>query len=127
MFKFSTISILSASVSFVLFVLLLVFPQPIYSLFNVEGNASAYFFTRRAALLFLGLAIIAFLSRNALHSTSRQAICLGIGMTMLTLCLLGAIEYFRGFVGVGIFAAMAGELVIAIGYLYTYFTHRNKV
>lgn len=126
MFKFSTLSIISASVAFALFIFLLAFPMPIYRLFGVEDNASAYFFTRRAAFLFLGFALIAFFSRNAEHSQSRQAICLGIGSSMLTLCLLGAVEYFRGFAGTGVFVAMIGELGLAIGYFYTYLMHRNQ-
>jgi len=45
---------------------------------------------------------------------------------MLTMCTLGGVEYFRGFAGVGIVPAMVAELVIAIGYLYTYFVNSAR-
>ena len=126
MFKFSTLSGVTALVALILFTILLVAPQLIFLLFAVEGNDAAYFISRRAAMLFLGIALIAYTSRNAVHSTSRQAICLGLGSAMLALFVLGAFELFRGFVGVGILPALVTELAIGSSYLAIWFSNRHK-
>ena len=85
-------------------------------LFEVEGNASAYFLARRAAMLFLGYAVMAYTVRNAERSHARQAIILGIGTAMLSLFILGGVELVRGFAGFGILLAMVAELLLAVAY-----------
>ncbi len=47
-------------------------------------------------MLFLGLAVVAWFSRETSHSEARQAICIGFALQMLA---LGVFEFARGFVG----------------------------
>ena len=105
-------SVLCAS----LFLCLLLYPELIYWLFQVQASDSSSFMLRRAAMLFLGFAVIAWLSRSATHSESRQAICLGIAVTMFTLAILGTVEYFRGAAGAGIMIAVGGEIAVSGAY-----------
>lgn len=127
MVKFSTLSILASIISFLLFLTLFLVPQLIFMLFEIEGNASAYFLSRRAAMLFLGYAIMTFVARNAEHSIARQAISLGFGSAMLSLMILGVFELVRGFVGFGILFAMGAELLLATAYFSIWFSNRSKV
>ncbi len=85
-------------------------------LFEIDGNESAYFISRRAAMLFLGFAVISYFSRNAQNTDTRQSILLGLALSMFGLAILGAFEFARGFAGVGIFLAVGTELFLAVSY-----------
>ncbi len=64
-------------------------------------------------MLFLGIAVFSWLGRNALHSESRQAICIGMSISMLALAILGTFEFIRNFAGTGIFLAVITEVALA--------------
>jgi hypothetical protein len=116
MVDFRTLNIISSGISIALFFFLLIYPEPIFYLFNVAGSDSAYFISRRAAMLFLGFAVICWLSRNAQPSATRQAISLGIALSMSGLSILGIFEFIRGYAGGGIFLAASTELFLAVSY-----------
>lgn len=67
-------------------------------------------------MFFVGYAAIAFLSKNAPASTSRQAISFGIGTSMLGFVLLGLFELLRGYAGPGILLPMIIEVFLAHSY-----------
>lgn len=116
MVDFRSLNKITSGISIALFFFLLFFPEPIFYLFNVAGNDSAYFISRRAAMLFLGFGVISWLSRNAQPSATRQAISLGIAMSMFGLTILGILEFLRGYAGGGIFMAASAELFLAVSY-----------
>lgn len=116
MVDFRTLNKITSGISTALFLFLLIFPEPIFYLFNVAGNDSAYFISRRAAMLFLGFGAISWLSRNAPPSVARQAISLGIALSMSGLAILGIFEFLRGYAGGGIFLAVSAELFLAVSY-----------
>lgn len=116
MLSFKTLGLITCGLSIVLAILLLFFPAVIFMLFGITGNEAAYFISRRAAMLFIGYAVIACLSRNAQPSEGRQAITLGIACSMSGLAILGLFEFVRGFVGSGIFLAVSAELFLAVSY-----------
>jgi hypothetical protein len=117
MVSFRKLSTITAVIAVTLFLLLLFAPEIIFTLFQVQGNESAFFISRRAAMLFLGFAVITWLGRNSSNSETRQAICIGMSISMLALAVLGVIEFLRNFVGIGIFLAVFTELVLGIAYL----------
>ena len=114
---FRTLSILSTALAAALFLTLLFVPGLVFWLFQIPGSESAAFLARRAAVLFLGFGILMWLVRNAENSPARRAICIGWGMTMAALAILGTLEFFRGFVGVGVFPAVFIETFIGVSYL----------
>jgi hypothetical protein len=116
MITYKTLSAITASLCIALAIFLLLIPEPIFLLFGVVGNESAYFISRRASMFFVGYAAIAFLSRNAPPSVSRQAISFGFGMSMLGFFVLGLFELLRGFAGFGILLPMTAEIVLACSY-----------
>ncbi len=115
-FNYKSVSTVTAVIAFILFLILLVAPVSIFMLFQVQGNESAFFISRRAAMLFLGIASFLWLGRNAIHSELRQAICVGMSLSMFALATLGIFEFVRGFVGIGIFAAVSTETIICFAY-----------
>jgi hypothetical protein len=114
--SFKRLSTVTAAIALTLFFLLLFTPEIIFMLFQVEGNESAFFISRRAAMLFLGIAVFSWLGRNALDSDSRQAICIGMSVSMLALAVLGVMEFARNFVGMGILGAVVTELALGMAY-----------
>ncbi len=114
---FRNLSILSTALAAALFLTLLFVPGLVFWLFQIATSESATFLSRRAAVLFLGFAILMWLIRNAENSPARRAICIGWGTTMTALAILGTLEFLRGFVGVGIFSAVFIEAFIGVSYL----------
>lgn len=124
LFNFKNVSTVMAVIAFTLFCILLLAPEVIFTLFQVPGNESAYFIARRAALLFLGIGVISWYGRSAAHSESRQAICIGLSASMLALAALGLFEFARGSVGLGIFLAVAAEVLIGGAYFRIWYSNR---
>ena len=81
-------------------------------LFGIDEHSSALFIGRRAAMLFLGLAVLTWFIRNAGYSESRQAVCLCLAVSMLGLAILGIFEYLRGFASIGISLAVVTEAIL---------------
>jgi len=126
MIKFKLVSIITAVIAFVLCVILLLAPEVIFMLFNIDEHSSAFFIGRRAAMLFLGISVFTWFGRNAEHSESRQAICLGLSVTMFSLACLGITEYLRGFAGIGISLAVITENMLALWYFKIWYSHKNE-
>ena len=120
MFNYKLLSYITFGISVILSILLLFLPETIFFLFGVDGNESAYFISRRAAMFFVGYAVISYFSRNAQPSVTRQSISLGIALSMLGFALLGLFEYFRNFAGTGIFLAISAELFLSIAYFFVW-------
>jgi len=125
MIKFKMVSVITAVIALTLCLVLLLTPEVIFMLFNIDENSSAFFIGRRAAMLFLGISVITWVGRNASHSESRQAVCLGLAISMLSLAVLGTIEYLRGFAGFGIYLAVITEAILALLYFKIWFSCKN--
>ena len=125
MIKFKMVSVITAVIALTLCLVLLLTPEVIFLLFSIDENSSAFFIGRRAAMLFLGISVITWVGRNASHSESRQAVCLGLAISMLSLAVLGTIEYLRGFPGFGISLAVITESILALLYFKIWFSCKN--
>lgn len=121
MVDFDKLSVVTAVISSILFVILLFYPEVVFWLFSVAESESGEFIARRAAMLFLGIAVLSWFVRSAADSEARQAICLGIGVSMLSLAVVGLFELTRGFAGIGILLAIAVELVLGLSYFRIWF------
>lgn len=126
MIAYRTLSVMTLGLSVVLALFLLLFPEPIFLLWGVAGNESAYFVSRRASMFFVGFAAIAFLSRDEPPSASRQSISFGIGTSMLGFFVLGLFEFLRGFAGRGILLPTAVELFWAFSYFSIWSRERRR-
>lgn len=125
MFSFKNISTFTASIACSLFAAFLLFPEFPFSLFGIEQSSSALFVGRRMAMLFLALAILLWVGRNAEHSESRQAISISIAISMCALEGLGVFEFQQGLAGPGILLAVMTELAIAFLYLKVWLSHKQ--
>ncbi|MBM94392.1 MAG: hypothetical protein CMI09_00865 [Oceanospirillaceae bacterium] len=125
MLEFKNISLITSVITLVLCVILILAPEVIFLIFDVEESNSAFFIGRRAAMLFLGLSVLLWAGRNAPHSESRQAICLGLAVSMFGLAVLGIAEYARGYAGLGIFLAVTTEVALAALYFRVWLRHKD--
>lgn len=105
-----TVSILFGALSLALIFL----PQVIYWLFNLQGNSLGDFLAKRAGILFFGLSVLCFHSRNTRSIEVQQLASLTVGVAMGCMALLGVVEFFRGHVSIGIFVAVTIEVVFAL-------------
>ncbi|MEY1555935.1 hypothetical protein AB3Y40_09915 [Yoonia sp. R2331] len=110
-FRFAAIA--TAIVCAVLFVTFLLFPGSYAGTYSVPTNASAEFITRRSSGVFLGLAVMLWMGRNAPDSPLRRAVCYGLFAIFAGIAATGCYEYARGFASVSILVAALGELVLA--------------
>jgi hypothetical protein len=127
MFEYKGVSISTAFIAMTLCLVLLLAPEILFSLFSIQENSSAFFIGRRAAMLFLGISIFSWVGRNAVNSESRQAICLGLAISMFTLALLGSAEFIRGYAGIGILLAIITEFILATLYFQIWFRYKNAI
>ncbi len=95
---------------------LLIAPAIVHWLFQIDSGAATDIMSRRAAMLFAGLATITFLARDTDSTEVQRVVSAGITVTMAGLAVLGFVEWIRGAVGVGIFLAIAVELVFTALY-----------
>ena len=125
MIKFKMVSIITAVIAFTLCGVLILTPEVLFMLFNIDENSSAFFIGRRSAMLFLGISVLTWVGRNAEHSDSRQAVCLSLSVSMFALSFLGVAEYLRGYTGIGILLAVMTEVVLALLYFKIWFSYKN--
>lgn len=123
MIGFKPLSIFTAMLSLILCLSLLFLPEPIFFIFQIAEADSAFFIARRAAMLFLGIAVLCWLGKDALNSPSRQSVCIGLAVAMLGLASLGTFEYLQSNAGAGIGLAVITEAIIGIAYLRIWFRH----
>lgn len=114
----------TASILFgTLCVILIFFPQIVYWLFQIQGNDLGDFLAKRAGVLFLGLTILCFYSRNSHTFEVQSLVALTVSFAMGGMAMMGIFEFFQGVVGAGIFVA----IVIETGIALLFFAQRVKV
>lgn len=95
---------------------LLFIPGLIFWLFELQGNALGDFVAKRTAMLFFGLALLCFMARASLQAETRRLVAATVALVMTGLALTGIYEFTRGYVGLGIWLAIAVEAAITLGF-----------
>jgi len=126
MLNYKIISIASVILTSTLFLSLLLVPDLIFWIFSIEAGEAARFIARRASILFLGLSILSFLSRNTPHSSLRQNIILAMCVLWSLMALLGLFELIRGYAGIGILLAITAETIFAISYFLIFKKYSDR-
>lgn len=123
---FKILTSLTALLCGYLFYLLCFIPHVFLQDLGIEVSEAAYFVSRRAGMLMLGVSVLMFFSRNIPHSQARQAIILSIAVTMLGLAIASAYEFTRGFVGNAIFGALITESILTMSFFCLWFFYYKK-
>lgn len=87
---------------------------------GLEATAGALILLRRLGVLYLGLALMFFLGRNAAPSNFRSAVCLVIGGAVAVLAILGVFEFLARRASAGIFRSVVGEAALAAALVWVW-------
>lgn len=87
---------------------------------DLDATDGALLMCRRYGLLYLGLALMFLLGRNAPPSDLRSAICIGIGVGSALLGGNGIWEFRTGRASKGIIGPAVVEAVVAAGFAWAY-------
>lgn len=127
MIHFKTINLITSVIALILFLILMLGPEVIFFLFGISSDDSALFMSRRSAVLFLALAVLAWFIRNNEDLETQQAVCLSFVTMMAGLAALGIIEYGRGYAEMGIVIAVLTETILGVVYFKIYARNRAQM
>ena len=91
---------------------------------GVEATPGAIIVFRRIGAIYLGLALMFFLGRQAQPSDLRSAVCLVMGGAITLLAGLGLFEFLARRVGPGVFRSVVGEAALAAGFVWVWWGGR---
>lgn len=123
--SYRQVSTFVAFLFFVLFVTLVLLPEIVYWLFRLQEYEIGNFLAKRAGVLFLGLSILCFYSRNTKSIEVENTVALAVGTAMGAMALLGVYELVRGNAGPGILIAVFVEILIAALFSQLLFKNRT--
>jgi hypothetical protein len=89
---------------------------------GIKVTAGALILFRRLGVIYLGLALMFFLGRNAAPSDFRSAVCLVMGGTVTILACLGLFEFLARRASAGIFRSVMGEAVLAAAFVWVWWS-----
>lgn len=124
--KFKTIAMVTAFILFFLGLGYFFFGAIIVGRWQVEPSASVILLARRIGCLYLGLAVIFFLSRSAPRSAIRTALSAGTVVVTLLLAGTGVYELALGHVGKGILVSAAIELLLGLGFIWVLLAEKKN-
>jgi hypothetical protein len=96
-----------------LFLMCFFVPATFVMLYGASADTGAAFMGRRASSLFLGLAVIFWLAREAPRSTLRDAICYGAAVAFGGAAVTGLWSFLAGTSGLQMILSAAGEAGLA--------------
>ncbi|MDP2803152.1 MAG: hypothetical protein Q8O26_14850 [Phreatobacter sp.] len=92
----------------------------------LAGGDGVIVLSRRIGALYIGLAVIFILARNAPPSALRRALCVGTGLACILLASLGTAEWLSGRVSAGILSSVVVEAVLGSGFLSCAIKHESR-
>ena len=90
----------------------------VFWLFSMAHELGRAIMLRRAAMLFAGLCVLAWRVRDVPRSPTLKAAFQAFSVAMAGLAVIGAVEFLRGGVGVGIALAIIVEVFFVLAFLH---------
>lgn len=81
--------------------------------YGVPADDGAVFLGRRASPMFLGLALMLWMARDATAGTARTGVCVGVACMWIGIGMTGLFEFARGAASISIVVAAVGEFFLA--------------
>jgi hypothetical protein len=85
---------------------------------GIEVTAVDLILSRRLGVIYLGLALMFFLGRNAAPSDFRSAVCLVMGGAVAVLAFLVLFEFLARRASAGIFRSVVDEALLAAAFVW---------
>jgi hypothetical protein len=115
-FSFRTLALAASSIFFALALIWLSVPQFILWVLQVDSPEPALLVARRDGALFLGVAAVLYLARNAENSPTRRAIAIGLSVACGALAALSLYELVAQHAGMAVGLAFLVEMALASGF-----------
>ncbi|WP_322893753.1 MULTISPECIES: hypothetical protein [unclassified Yoonia] len=113
---FRAVAVLTAVICLALFGVLLTNGGQYVATFAIAPDQGADFVARRAAPVFVGLAVILWMLRDLPVGTARDGICIGMIVLWLGIAVTGVFEFASGQAGAAILIASAAEVLGALAF-----------
>ena len=118
--SYKSVATLSSIIAAFLAMAYLVFPSCVLVLFDVPQSSSAHFMSGRAAILFAGLGMIYWFTRDTQHRPTRIAVMKSSAIAMAAMLIFGAWQMARGFAGPSHLVASAVEALYLCAFLFVW-------
>ena len=115
---FRSLAVIAVIVFLILSIAWMFAPGQLLSLWGVESTSSAELVARRSAAMYVGIAVMFFLARQAQPSLVRSALVNGVVVSCVILAALGLFELFTGHAQSGIVPAVFVEVAISLAFLF---------
>jgi peptidoglycan/LPS O-acetylase OafA/YrhL len=115
-FSFRTLAIAASGIFFALALIWLLVPQFILWVWQIDSPEPALLLARRGGALFLGIAVMLCLVRNAENSPARRAIAIGLSVACSMLAALSLYELVTRHAGTAIGLAILVEIALALAF-----------
>lgn len=112
--SFYPLAVVTAGLFSLLAILWMFAPAAFLTAWGVKDSAEARLIGRRVAALYVGVAAMFFIARNAAPSMPRTALVYGLISICLILATLGCYELLAGSARKGILAAVLIELALSL-------------
>lgn len=116
--SFYRISVFSSILFLLLAIVLMFTPAQILTSWGVDTTVAVGLLARRISAVYMGIAVMIFMARNAEHSTTRTALIYGIITSCLILATLGTYEFYAGHASIGILPGVFIEVTLVLAFLY---------
>lgn len=123
--KFSLLMIVTAVVALIFGLGFILVPAQSLSLYGVTLNLSGLFVARYFGSALLGVAVLAWLARNAPASIARQAIVLGLFVLSVTGFVVALFDKFMGPANALVWINVVIYLLLALGFGYFAFIKKG--
>jgi hypothetical protein len=115
--SFHFLALFTAALFLLLAITWMFAPTRLLAAWGVTFSETAGMVGRRAGALYMGIALMFFLARNAAPSTTRDALVYGLISTCMILALLGMDEFAKGRANKGILTAVLIEVALCLLFL----------
>jgi hypothetical protein len=116
--KLSTLFIIAAVISFLYGLAFMIVPANTMALYGVSLSVGGLFIVRYLGATFIGLAVLAWLARNARPSEARAAIVLALFTTTALGFVVALYDKFAGVGNALVWSSVVIYLLLAIGFGY---------
>ena len=123
--KLNTFMVISAIVAFIFGLGFILAPVPVMSLYGVTLDASGEFLGRYMGASFIGLAFLAWETRNAAASQMRRVVLIALFITTVLGFVVAVYDKFAGVGNALVWLSVVIYLLLALGFGYFSFIKKD--
>lgn len=123
--SYKTVALIISFIAFILGVGYVFFGDVVVGRWQIEPTVGVLLLGKRAGCLYVGLAVILFLSRKSPVSAARTSISVGAVVTLLLLAMMGVYEFSLGHASSAILISVVLESVLGFVFIIVILTEKK--